>query len=81
MNMDRQIGNAKGPAPVVNQPANSTHSCYVASAVVEDVLFDQLQYLVTHGGRDCPSDCLECGRLERVTHWLLLPFRNSTAVA
>ena len=77
MNTDRQIGNAKTPAAVVNQPAASQHSCYVASARVVDVLFDQLEYLVAHTGRDCPSDCIECGRLERVQHWLLLPFRNS----
>ena len=77
MNTDRQIGNANSPAAVVNQPAASQHSCYVASARVVDVLFDQLEYLVAHTGRDCPSDCIECGRLERVQHWLLLPFRNS----
>ena len=81
MNTDRQIGNARSPAAVVNQSASSPNSCYVASAPVADVLFDQLEYLVTHGGRNCPSDCLECGRLERVKHWLLLPFRNSAAMA
>jgi len=77
MNTDRQIENAKSPAAVVSQPAASEHSCYVASATVADVLFEQLEYLVAHGGRDCPSDCLECGRLERVQHWLLLPFSES----
>jgi hypothetical protein len=81
MNTDRQIGNAKSQAAVVNQPASSPHSCYVASAAVVDVLFDQLEYLAAHSGHDCPSDCLECGRLERVKHWLLLPFRNSEAAA
>jgi hypothetical protein len=67
MNTDRQIGNAKSPAAVVNQPAAYQHSCYVASAAVVEVLFDQLEYLVAHGGRDYPSDCLECGWLERVS--------------
>jgi hypothetical protein len=81
MNTDRQIGNAESPAAVVNQPANAPQSRYVPSAAVVDVLFDQLEYLVTHSGRDCPSDCLECGRLERVKHWLLLPFNNSAAAA
>jgi hypothetical protein len=77
MNTDRQIGNAKTPAAVANQPAASQHSCYVAPAEVVDVLFDQLEYLIAHSGRDCPSDCIECSRLERVQHWLLLPFRHS----
>lgn len=81
MNADRQIGNAQSPAAAVNQPAALQHSCYVASAAVADVLFDQLDYLVAHGGRDCPSDGIECGRLERVKHWLLLPFSNSVAPA
>ena len=81
MNTDRQISKAKSSAAVVSQPAASEHTCYVASAAVVDVLFDQLEYLVAHSGRDCPSDCIECGRLERVKHWLLLPFRSSEAAA
>jgi hypothetical protein len=85
MNTDRQTGNANSPAVPGGQPASQTaqptQSCYVESALVEDVLFDQLQYLVTHSGRDCAPDCLECGRLERVKHWLLLPFRKSPAAA
>jgi hypothetical protein len=81
MNSDRQIANAKSPAAVVHQPAASQHSCYVVPAAVADVLFDQLEYLVAHGSRDCPPDCIECGRLERVTHWLLLPFSDFVAAA
>jgi hypothetical protein len=81
MNLNRQIANAKSPAAVVNQPAALQPACYVASAAIADVLFDQLEYLIAHGGRDCPSDCIECGRLEHVKHWLLLPFSNSQAVA
>jgi hypothetical protein len=81
MNTDRQIGDARSPAAAVNQPAESQHSCYVASAAVVDVLFDQLEYLVAHSGRDCPPGCIDCGRLERVQHWLLLPFHRSEATA
>jgi hypothetical protein len=81
VNTDRFLGNANSPAGPGgypnSQPARTPQSCYVASAPVADVLFDQLQYLVTHSGRDCPPECLECGRLERVKHWLLLPFRHS----
>jgi hypothetical protein len=79
MNTERPIGNAKIPAGVAVETAQMAKSCYVASAPMVDVLFDQLQYLVTHSGRDCPPECLECGRLERVKHWLLLPFRKSQA--
>jgi hypothetical protein len=42
-----------------------------------EVFFDHL----AHGGRDCPSDCLERGRLEGVQHWLLLPFRAARTAA
>ena len=81
MNTDRPTGSCKIPAQAALEVARPAESCYMASAPVVDVLFDQLQYLVTHSGRDCPVDCLECGRLERVKHWLLLPFRKSTALA
>jgi hypothetical protein len=64
INTDRQKGKAKSPAAVVKQPAAYQHSCYVASAAVVEVLFDQLEYLVAQGARDYPSDCLECGWLE-----------------
>jgi hypothetical protein len=79
MNMNRQTGNANSSAAghTASATAPAVQSCYVESAPVVDVLFDQLQYLVTHSGRSCPPDCLECGRLERVKHWLLLPFRGS----
>ena len=80
MNTDRPVANANSPAAAVSQPAGTPiTSCYLAPAPVADVLFDQLEYLVAHGGRDCPSDCLECSRLERVKHWLLLPFEGAVA--
>jgi len=81
MNTERQTENAKVPAGAAAEQAQMAKTCYVATAPMEDVLFDQLQYLVTHSGRDCPPECLECGRLERVKHWLLLPFRKSVAIA
>ena len=81
MNTDHPTGNANSPAGAAAQAVQPAESCYVASAPVVDVLFDQLQYLVEHSGRDCPPDCLECGRLERVKHWLLLPFREYNVAA
>jgi hypothetical protein len=85
MNDNHLTGNANGTAGPGRQRANQTarpaQACYVASAPLVDVLYDQLEYLVAHSGRDCPTDCLECGRLERAKHWLLLPFRKSSAMA
>jgi hypothetical protein len=79
MNTDRTTANVKIPATAAKiEFSRMAQSCYVASAPVGDVLFDQLEYLVAHSGRDCPPECLECGRLERVKHWLLLPFRKSS---
>jgi hypothetical protein len=82
MNLNRQTGNANSSVAgyTASQTASPAQSCYVAPALTVDVLFDQLQYLVTHSGRDCPPECLECGRLERVKHWLLLPFRKSVTM-
>lgn len=45
------------------------------SAPLVDVLFDQLEFLVSHGSLHCPTGCPECVRLEQVKEWLLLPFR------
>jgi hypothetical protein len=45
------------------------------SAPLVDVLFDQLEFLLAHGGLRCPEGCPECVRLEQVKGLLLLPFR------
>jgi hypothetical protein len=50
--------------------------CYLESAPLDEVMFDQLEYLVTHAGRDCPPECPDCARLLQVRKWLLLPFRT-----
>jgi len=42
-----------------------------------DVMFDQLEYLVNHADEKCSSQCRDCARLEQVRHWLLLPFRTT----
>lgn len=45
------------------------------SLPLEDVLFDQLEFLVGHRSLHCQESCPECVRLEQVKEWLLLPFR------
>jgi hypothetical protein len=46
---------------------------YVPAAPLIDVLFEQLDYLLSHVG-SCMPDCADCGRLEQVKRSLLQPF-------
>jgi len=74
MNVDRPIANANRRAAADSQPAGLPKPFYGGMAPLADVLYDQLEYLVRHGASDCPEGCSDCSRLERVKHWLLLPF-------
>ena len=62
------------------QPSRENHAwanrgvCYVGSARLIDVMFDQLEYLIAHYRRNCPPGCRDCERLEQVSNWLLTPF-------
>jgi hypothetical protein len=77
MDFDRQMPNAAEDISVANPAHASLRPCYVGSATVLEVLFDQLEYLLYHGQGTCPSDCSDCDRLEQVKGWLLLPFRRT----
>ncbi|MBZ5580185.1 MAG: hypothetical protein LAP40_26800 [Acidobacteriia bacterium] len=59
--------------PGLRQSAAVRRADFIESASVVDVLYDQLDYLVRHGGA-CPAECPDCARLEQVKSWLLLPF-------
>ena len=50
-------------------------SCYAGPAPISEVMFEQLDYLVSHNGGNCPNGCPECARLEHIKFWLLEPFR------
>jgi hypothetical protein len=76
MNSDRPTPNAGGAAKAASKASASRGNCYVASAALPDVMFDQLKYLLAHSGRDCTPDCLDCGRLQQVKKLLLLPFHS-----
>jgi hypothetical protein len=56
----------------------SSGLCYLETAPLIAVLFEQLEYLATHLTKsdDCPSPCPVCARLGQVTRDLLVPFRD-----
>ena len=54
-----------------SQPAAGSHmdgapTCYVETAPLIDVMFEQLEYLVTHRSAGCQPGCAECARLAQV---------------
>ena len=55
-----------------NQPRPS----FIAPAPLIDVLFDQLEYLVSHTGVECSAGCLDCTRFEQIKKLLLVPFES-----
>ena len=63
----------------LGQSIASRPASYVQSAPVADVMFDQLEYLVAHSGRNCAAECPDCARLAHVREWLLRPFQPTVA--
>ncbi len=49
--------------------------CYVPPATLADVLIEQIEYLLAHGGDGCPKGCADCARLSGVEALLLRPFQ------
>jgi hypothetical protein len=52
---------------------------FIQPAPLIDVLFDQLEYLVSHTGQECPPGCPDCARLNEVKKLLLIPFGSPNA--
>jgi hypothetical protein len=52
------------------------HASFIEPAPLIDVLFDQLEYLVSHAEQECPPQCPDCKRLEQVKRLLLVPFSS-----
>ena len=77
MNSDRPTPHTGEVAKPASKPSATRGNCYVASAPLPDVMFDQLEYLLAHSGRDCTPDWVDCGRLQQVKNWLLLPFHTA----
>jgi len=61
------------PSPAKGKAETKTPHACVPAADLGDVLTEQLEYLLAHGGC-CRSGCPDCVRLERVKDYLLQPF-------
>ena len=48
------------------------------AAPLTDVMYEQLEYLIGDSDGDCPSNCIDCDRLQQVRNLLLLPFRSGS---
>lgn len=60
-------------APTPEASANQLE--IIRSAPLEEVLLDQLTYLIAHSvDRECPEDCRDCKRMAQVADLLLSPF-------
>lgn len=77
MNNDQSRPNAPDEAPAPGAAAASPAVRYAGGASLNDVMFDQLEYLLDHGNSECPPVCVECKRLEQVKYWLLAPFDSA----
>ena len=62
------VASASAPKPI-----------YLAETPVLDVMIEQLEYLVAHGGR-CMPYCPDCRRLEQLKRCLLQPFTERASV-
>ena len=63
------------PSPPDDRNVDGIRSI-MAPAPLIDVLFDQLEYLVSHTGGECPVECPDCKRFEQVKKLLLVPFAS-----
>ena len=61
------------PSPPIDRSIGRSMP-FIEPAPLVDVLFDQLEFLVSHGSRGCPPGCPDCSRLEQVEKLLLIPF-------
>ena len=83
MNSERRIADTSTQTPAASQPATSPSQCYVAGSPMNEVMFDQLEYLLAHAtarvnhGQQCATECMDCGRLQQVRNWLLMPFHTA----
>ena len=53
------------PGPPTSQYEGRS-SCYIDPASLEDVMFDQLEWLLEQASASCSPECPHCARLERV---------------
>lgn len=77
MNSERRTTEAQSESPATIQRVVAPSGCYIAASPMTQVLFDQLEYLLAHTGQHCAPECMDCGRLQQVKNWLLLPFHSA----
>jgi hypothetical protein len=63
------------PSPPDDRNADGITSI-IEPAPLIDVLFDQLEYLVSHTGGECPAGCPDCNRFAQIKKLLLVPFAS-----
>jgi len=76
MNVNHSTHPANGSRPSATERPLTVGGCYVAPPPLADVLFEQLDYLVSHALQGCEPGCPICERLIRVLGPLLEPFRT-----
>jgi hypothetical protein len=81
--MNSPIADTQSQRGADSQGAASRAGCYLATSPMGDVMFDQLEYLLAHAaerasrGQHCAPECMDCGRLQQVKNWLLMPFHSA----
>jgi hypothetical protein len=65
------------PGPPINLD-EGRRSCYIEPASLEEVMFDQLAWLLEHASASCSPDCPHCARLQKVKNLLFVPFEVPT---
>jgi len=75
MDSDRPMSSPSKEPRAARHGAGARKVCYIESAPQIDVLLEQLDYLLAHQRKSCPTGCVDCTRLNQVRNWLLLPFR------
>jgi hypothetical protein len=56
------------------QPASRRPSCYTQPAPADEVMMEQLEFLLLHARKGRHVACAECARLDRIGSVLLAPF-------
>jgi hypothetical protein len=81
--MNSPLADAQSQKGTASQAAASQSKCYIATSPMSEVMFDQLEYLLAHSaeraklGQQCTPECMDCGRLQQVKNWLLMPFHSA----
>jgi hypothetical protein len=61
-------------SPIGSQPGARSASCYTPAAPTDEVMMEQLEYLLLHARKGRHLACAECARLDRIGSVLLAPF-------